>query len=418
MAGGLANQLVSLLVLPILTRYLAPADYGRAALFMAFVGFAVPTVGMNMRTHVARNYFKVPRERMAAVSWNSALAVAINLAILLPLVVGLSLAFPEQREALFGVPVTWVAIGLILAAAQSISAHLTAFLRVQGKPLLFAGFEFASAALNLGLSLAFVVSFGMGWQGRSGAMALSGVAAAIVAVVAMRKLGYLTGGVEWSTLRPLYAICLPLVPHAFSAQVTLMSSRFFLNGFAGAEAVGLYAVGHTFGSLLHMPVDAFGNAWTPWIYGSLAKRDSEHDHRIVRGMYLAALGILGLWAAVAVVGPAGLRLVTNERYHGAGGYVALVALAYAFQGMYTLLIPILTDEGKTGGLAVISAGVAAMSVVLNWVLIPRFGGYGAAYALVVCSLVRLVAVFWHTRRVRPLPWSSLRKLASLRAPLR
>lgn len=406
MGGSMANQAVALLVLPVLTKYLTPEDYGSVALFTAFVGFAGPVVGMSMKSHIARNFFKVARERMADISWNTLVAVTANFAALLALCVGVSLLFPAGVRGVVGLSTLWVAAGLLTAWAQSVSGHLTTFLRVQGRPLPYASFEFLFAGFNLGLSLFLVIAWGWGWQGRTAGFAVSATSAAVVALVALRRMGYATGSAERGLQRHLYRICLPLVPHALAGQVTTLSSRFFLNAIVNRQAVGLYSVGYTFGSLVNMPVDAFNNAWTPWIYKRLAARDARSDREIARVTLLVYGGIAALWLAMALGAPLLLKVFTNARYHGASVFVGWVALAYALQGMYILLTPILVDEARTDALALISLTVAGVSLGLNWGLIHLYGAMGAAFTLVVCAAMRFVLVFAYAQRVRPLPWLS------------
>lgn len=404
MAGAMANQAVALLVLPVLTRYLSPEEYGSVALFTALVGFAGPVVGMSMKTHIARNFFKTDKTRMADISWNALVGVSANLGVLVVVCFGMSLAFPSLSRSLTGLSIGWVAIALLVAWCQSVSGHLTTFLRVQGRPIPYAGFEFTFAALNLGLSLMFVIQLGWGWRGRSAGFALSAIGAAIVGALAMRQMGYASGRAEGGLMRHLYRICLPLVPHAFAGQITTMSSRLFLNGIAGKESVGLYAVGHSIGGLVNMPLDAFNNAWTPWVFKRLAARDSKSDQQIVRLTLLVSAGLISLWALMAAGAPFALRMLTNPRYHGAAEFVGWVAFGYVLQGIYGLLTPILIDEGKTDALALISMAVAVLSLGLNWLLIHFAGAIGAAYTLVACAGFRLLFVFGYAQRIRPMPW--------------
>ncbi len=145
MGGGMANQAVALAVLPILTRYLTPEDYGSVALFTAFMGFVAPVVGMSMKTHIARNYFKVPQKEMANISWNTLMAVSANFLLIAALLVGFSLSFPAQSQAVAGLSTAWIFVAALTAWAQSVSSHLTTFLRVQGRPFPYATFESTSA---------------------------------------------------------------------------------------------------------------------------------------------------------------------------------------------------------------------------------------------------------------------------------
>lgn len=404
MAGHMANQAVAFFVLPVLTRYLSPEDYGSVALFTAFVGFAAPVVGMSMKIHIARNFFKATRERISEINWNTLIAVTADAALLLVAVLIMAVLFPGQVQSLIGLPEVWVVAALVTGWAQSVGSQYNTLLRVQARPVAFAAFEFGSAGLNLGLSLAFVVLCAWGWQGRSLGFVLSAAAAACFALVALRRMGYAQGQVDRGLMRHLYRVCLPLVPHAFAGQITLMSSRFFLNGMVGKEAVGLYAVGFTFGSLINVPLDAFNNAWTPWVFRRLADRSQRSDREIARVTLLVSLGLLALWVGIAAGAPLLLRFATNPSYYNARGFIGWVALAFVFQGMYVLVSPVLVDEGKTDSLAVISMTVAVVSLFLNFGLIAAVGAMGAAYTLAGCSLLRLLLVLGYIQRIRPMPW--------------
>lgn len=406
MSGSLANQAVGLLVLPVLTRYLSPDEYGSVALFTAFVTFSVTLIGMSFGTHINRNYFKVDKVQIAGISLNCLVGLLLNLGVSLLLLSVLGTGFRGWVERVLGIPVLWAAFGLLVAAALVVNQQFTAFLRIQEKAAFYAGFQVLTASANLGISLALVVVFSLGWQGRALGYAASAFGAATFAFGALHSMQLLRGRPDAQVLREIYRISLPLVPHSVAGQITIMGSRFFLNSLANRGAVGLYAVGHTFGSALYMPVDAFINAWTPWIFKRLAGGTLEDDKKVVRVIGAASAGLLAIWAGVVVLLPAVLRLLTAPAYHGSAGFIAWVAFAYVLQGVYALLLPILVDVGKTGGLAVVSGIVAIASLISNYAFISWFGAIGAAYALTLCSAIRLSGVVWFANRVRPMPWLS------------
>jgi len=410
MLGGMANQAVALALLPVLTRYLTPTDYGYAAMFAALIGFVAPVVDMSMKTHIARNFFKVPHAEMSEINWNSLAAVTMNSAVVFAGFLLLSAAWPGFSETLSGIPTRWALAAVVIVWAQSVGGQFKALLRIMDKAVWFVTFELGTAALNLGLSIVLVVAFSWGWQGRTSGLASSALIAAVVAFLVLRSMGFGRGSLNRGLLKSMYRICLPLVPYAISGQIIAMSSRFFLNGIAGKEAVGLYAVGATFGSLVQMPMDAFTNAWTPWVYKRLAARERTADIEIVRLIYAvgAVLGVL--WLLTALVAPLLLAWFTDARYHGAALFVAWVALSFVLQGLYAMLLPILIDEAKTDFLAVLTGVVAGLSLLLNYLLITAYGAMGAAYTAVACAAIKLLLMFWYANNVRPMPWVTALKL--------
>ncbi len=402
MAGGLANQATALAVVPILTRYLKPEQYGYAALFTTLITLLCPIVGMSLATHITRNFFKVDRSQMAHISWNALFGLGGNTVVVL-FVAGV---LAPLAPGWLGLPARWVMIAVVTATAISVMQHYLAFLRVEEKPIRYSAVLFVSAALNLGFSLFLVAVVSWGWQGRSGGYAISAAVVGVFAFLALRKEGWVRGAPDFPLLRQLYRISVPLVPHTIAGSVTAMSSRLFLNSMTGKESLGLFAVGYTFGSVIGMPAQAFNNAWTPWIFRKLAARDRAADMEIVRVTYLVSAGFIGLWLLVLVGAPWALRLATTPAYHSAAGLISWVALSFAFQAIYTLFVPVLTDEAKTDALAIFTGGVAILSLILYYLLIRQFGPIGAAYTLVVSAAVKMALVFWYANKVRPMPWIS------------
>lgn len=402
MAGSVANQATAFLVLPVLTRYLTPAEYGQAALFTTLVTFLAPFVGMSLNTHISRNFFKVDQAEMARIGSNILRAVLFNFCVVLALCALLG----HWSAAYLGMPWVWTLLGAGVALGSAWIAQCLAFLRVKGRALQFGAFEFTSAVTNFGLSLFFVALWHWGWQGRSAGFALSELAMGCAGLLLVARMGYLRSRFDLVLTRALYRISLPLVPHMLAGQITTMSSRIFLNNMISTQSVGLYAVGYTLGSLLNLPIQAFSNAWTPWVYKKLSLRDERSNRQIVRVVYAVAAGLLLVWLGLVAATPLLLRVATTAAYFGAAAYVTWVALSLVFQGIYMLLVPVLVEEARTDALAIFTGVVAVLSLVLNYALIRQFGAIGAAYTLAICAAVKMALVFWWVNRVRPMPWLS------------
>jgi O-antigen/teichoic acid export membrane protein len=88
--------------------------------------------------------------------------------------------------------------------------------------------------------------------------------------------------------------------------------------------------------------------------------------------------------------------------------IPLVALAYAFNGVYYCLSPGVHIAGRThyfAGLAVLSA---AVNLGLNFLLIPRFGMMGAAWSTVLAFLFLAAATGAVAQRAYPVEYEYAR----------
>ena len=82
--------------------------------------------------------------------------------------------------------------------------------------------------------------------------------------------------------------------------------------------------------------------------------------------------------------------------------MGLIALAYVFLALGQFLQMGMFLTSRTGSLAIMSGVVAVLTLVANYVLIPRFGASGAAWATVIGFLGIAVGSYYCSQRVLPL----------------
>ena len=58
--AGALNKMIPLLVLPVLTKYLAPVEFGIWSIYQVLLTFVTPVVGMNSQANITRKIFKIP----------------------------------------------------------------------------------------------------------------------------------------------------------------------------------------------------------------------------------------------------------------------------------------------------------------------------------------------------------------------
>jgi O-antigen/teichoic acid export membrane protein len=130
----------------------------------------------------------------------------------------------------------------------------------------------------------------------------------------------------------------------------------------------------------------------------------------------AFAAFLTVAVAVAVLGGEVLVLMTPRRpaFWAGAVIVPVVALAYAFHGAFLLGSIGIGIEKRARYYPMITAAAAATNVGFNFLLIPRFGIMGAAWATVASYAVMAALGFFLSRRLYPVPFET-RRLASLAA---
>ena len=284
-----------------------------------------------------------------------------------------------------------------------------ALLRIQDRPGLFSALAVFRHAVNIGLKVLLVVK-GLGLSGVlwSDAIATGLFSAALLPIL----LRHAARGWSPRLLGAALGFGAPKVPHGILVQALNLADRKILDLFVTRAEVGIYQLGYTFGGTVKFALSAFEPAWQPFVYGQA--RRPEAPALLARVITYAFAAFLAVSLAVAVLGGDALVLMTpgNPAFHAGAGIVPVVALAYAFHGAFLLGSIGIAIEKRARYYPMITAAAAATNIAFNFLLIPRFGIAGAAWATVASYAVMAALGVWLSRRLYPLPLET-RRLAAL-----
>lgn len=400
LSASIVNKAVPFLLLPIMTRYLSPAEYGLLSLFVVLNGLVGAFVGMAMHTNIATNFYTESREQVGKVIGNVVIVLAATTCIALLLIAPVSVAFDE----LFSLPTRYFLLMPLLAFMSMVATLNTTILRNEGRVYAFAIFEIGQTVLTVATTMVLLAGFGWGWMSQVSGMLVSGIVFLVVSWRYMLGRGFLRLQFDQTTVRDILALSLPLVPHALGGIVIAASDRIFIERMVGLEAVALYSVGYSFGMAMSLVSDSFARAWGPWVYRTLAMPTDEAKREIVRHSYFAIAGMYVAAILIAWVAAGILPFMVTDSYRAASEFILWVTLAYATRGVYQVFFPFLVHLRKTSFLAVSTVIAACLNIVLNVVFIDAFGAIGAAYATMASFAASALLVFAYQSRKYPMPW--------------
>ena len=203
-------------------------------------------------------------------------------------------------------------------------------------------------------------------------------------------------------LRESLAFGLPRLPHALAQQVMAIGDRFILNGFGTLADIGVYSMSVSFGLIPKLFLSAFENAWAPFYYATAREADGPRTFAGVTTYVFAVLALLT--AGLAAIADDLLALVVGPAYAAGGGVVAWTAIGVLLQGVYLLTSIGLNITKHTQYYPVSTIAGATCNVALNFVLIPRFGIIGAAWANAAAYGVQAVVAYSLSQRFYPIQY--------------
>jgi O-antigen/teichoic acid export membrane protein len=191
------------------------------------------------------------------------------------------------------------------------------------------------------------------------------------------------------------------------ALVNLRLDFVLLGVFASTAVVGSYAVASKFAELLRLPSLALTYVLYPQ-FAREAQADRASAAQRARRLLLPALAVTVVAAIPAgILAEVALPLLYGRAFQSAVLPAQILLVGLCVEGAAGVMIAYLYGIGRPGLNSLALGAGAALTVLLDILLIPRFGAVGAAVASSAAYLTSTAALGWffyrHTRSA-PVPW--------------
>ena len=399
--ANIINSAVPFFLLPVLTSYLNPAEFGTLSLIQLLLTLALPFVLMNVHGLFMIEFSKLSREDF--ISFTSTMIWIPVLGFLALEVI--FLFFSTYISNLFNIPEKWVLYTPIFVLFQSIPMMIPVLFQAKKQPLNYAFFKIALTIANFGISILLVVVFLEGWEGRIWGIFLSYLLFTVIGLFILYRLELLRLSISFTFMKSAMKFGLPLIPHTLAGVLLAMSDRIFLANMLGVEEVGIYSVAFQMGSMVTIIMSSINQAWVPHLYELLNNNPSFDDkEKIVIQTYKIMLLMTGITLVFILIIPFVFKMFIDVKYYSGINLSRLIAIAFLFQGFYFMVTNYIFYVKKTHLLSMLTISAAAVLMTLNYVMIPIYGMYGSAYAMITGYILWFILTFLIANKVYKMPW--------------
>lgn len=165
--------------------------------------------------------------------------------------------------------------------------------------------------------------------------------------------------------------------------------------------VGVYTASMRLAILMSLFIQAFNYAAEPFFFRNAKEANAKHIYAQVGHAFaiVGSLIFLGIMLYLDLI-----QLILGKDFREALGVVPILLLAFLFLGLYYnfSIWYKLTDKTRIG--AYISLTGAVITLALNFLLIPRIGYYGAAWASLACYAFMAIAGYWTGQKWYPIAY--------------
>ena len=393
--GALLMQATSVVLLPLYTHYLRPADYGILDILNRTGDVLTVVLMTNGLVGAAFSFYcqaESDEERAGVAS-------TVNLVVWMGMAAGLTLAVCGSGliDALLGIGNRRLTVlGLCASFVQLLPIMPMALMqaRVESLPYILA--SVLTLLLRLGLIIAAVVIGGWGiWGVLGGSLCACLISGAVLTLREFRKTGFRP---DMSRLPDVLRFAWPFLPGGLCGFVINSGDRFFLLRYAGAHDVGLYSLGYRLASCVGLvSFTPLFKVWSAKMYDAYRRPDGaivvgQMITRILSAVVFVGLGLCLFQREV-------LFVFSTSAYANAAAVIVPLVVAGLFLNAQVLMDGTFYVYRCSVYKLGITLSVTAAIVVLYSLLIPRYHAMGAAFAVLIAFALYAAITFAVSQRV-------------------
>jgi len=385
---------INFLLLPIISRFLRPADYGIVALADSIAGPIGMICGLGAATSLRRMYYEYddPAQTRAYVGTALRFVMLSTIAI----VVLSSLVGPQMLKALdkhFVVPFfPLLAIAIVTAGLGQVEQTQLSIFQVQNRPQSVAAMSVSVFGIGM-ISLGWLVVWSrMGALGVLTSRLIAVICSVLITVYVSR--GFLSAGWDWRSLGEHLRLGIPLALFEVVNLGLLFADRLILQYYRPMDEVGIYSVAYTFGLLMLTLTVSLSQAWSPLFFES-ARRGNVTELKHASSALIAGLVAIATFGVI-IAGPT-IHIILDPRYAAAAPLVPLILGAYLLNSFYYLFELVAIQNKRTGVIVIVTIIACAGNIALNLWCVPLWGAWGATLATVAAYFVQVVLIYMALR---------------------
>lgn len=387
--GQFASKILTYLLLPIYTYILTTEEYGTYDLLTTTISLIIPIITLDIaeacfRFALDENYDK---KEIFSIGFYICLFSAIIAVILYPLLTVIPI-FSEYY--------VFFAFLLVNNAFQS---FLMQFIKGCQRVKLYSLVGVINTILLLSLNLLFLLVLHWGLIGYFLAYIISSFLVNIIILFSIKFYKYLISPlkINHNNVKKLLKYSVPMMPNSVCWWVSNASDRYMLQYIIGTSELGIYSVSYKIPTILSVVSSIFLSAWS---ISAVEDFGTETSKKMYSNIYNSFFCAVSLVTSLLVLLAKPIATVLFQKdFFVAWKCSIFLLFAFLFNSLSSFLGSIYISAKKTNMLFFSTLVSAIVNIILNLVMIPKWGIYGAAIATLISYFFVWVVRAVHSKTI-------------------
>lgn len=271
--SNVLSKSVPFFLLPLMTSYLSPDDYGKYSMFLVLYTLLMPLTGLNANSVLIQKYFYLSDSEKRDFMGDT-YKIIIGMVLLLSIVFFIGRNYIQRYVQLDTV---FIILAVISAGFSMVNSMTLTVIQIEKRATAFAVINFVKVLLESSFSIYLVVLIKLAADGRIDAIIITSFIYLCFSIYWNNRYRYHNKLFSKPSLqfKSIMKLGAALIPTTLTSWTSMMSDRIFLSNMLSLREVGIYSVGVNFAQVSDLVASSVGRAWFPVFLEKLSKKKGK-----------------------------------------------------------------------------------------------------------------------------------------------
>jgi len=384
-AGTVFRMGLGLLVGLWVARYLGPSRFGQLNYAVALTSLFASLASLGSNSIVIRELVKYPERRDVLLGSAMTLRLIGAALAMLGVIFFVRLMRPGDTLTLWLVVLS--AVGFIFQSINVIDLYFQA--KVQSKYTVFSagGAFLLMSLLKVALISMAAPLIGFAWAGLGEGLLMAGF---LLVAYRMTNQSLWKWRIDFGVMLGILKDSWPLILAGISVMIYMRVDQILIGQMLNDKEVGLYSAAAKISEIWYFIPTAIATSTLPALIESKKQNAELYERRLQKLSDLLVRVAVVVAVAMTFLSKPIIKLLFGHSYEGSSPALSVLiwsGIPFSFGGVWGNWM---TSENRTKTMFLFHLNAAVVNLLLNLLLIPRFGILGSAYATLISYWVPLV----------------------------
>ena len=385
--SNIATKLISFLLIPLYTHCLSTSEYGIIDLLFTITSVLLPVFTFNIAESIYR--FSMDKNTNKNKIFNIGIISLLFCCIISLLLIPIFSFFPQYSEYKIYV--------YFLLNTSALFTITSANLKGKEKLVEYSVGNILNSFLVIIFNIIMLKFLEMGIKGYFIAFITSYLISSLYCIFSNLK----DSKVQLSNFNnklflQMIKYSIILIPNSFLWWIIDSSDRIMISYFSGSSENGLYAISYKIPAILFAIAGIFNQAW---VFSAIKEKENSDNEIFANKIFEILILFMVLIAMLILIFVKPLfKLILADEYFGAWKYVPFLLVGSLFLVLGNFISASYNTYKDSKGLLLSSFFAAIVNIILNFIFIPKFKAYGAAFATGTSYFLVFIYMFIDTQK--------------------